>query len=293
MSSELMFIGTVLTALVACHSVICSAAKDVSFDENYAVINGYDQVKFLNQEKSELQLSLDRNSGAGFGSKVKYGSGFFQISLKLPPNDSAGVVTTFYLHSGTDSHDELDMEFLGNREGKPIVLQTNVFANGVGNREQKITLWFDPTANYHTYRILWNPHQIVFFVDHIPIRVYKNNTGIGVGYPTQPMQVLASVWDGDDWATDGGKLKVDWSHAPFTAKYKGFKVYGCGSTTNVVEGCFSLNSTTYWWNRMKFWKLEGVYEKYYQNVMKKHITYNYCTDKIRYPVPPPECSTNV
>ncbi|GMQ03800.1 hypothetical protein CsSME_00049455 [Camellia sinensis var. sinensis] len=43
---------------------------------------------------------------------------------RLPANDFGGVVTAFYLKS-EDS--ELDFEFLGNRKGKPIRVQTNVF----------------------------------------------------------------------------------------------------------------------------------------------------------------------
>ncbi|KAL6006909.1 hypothetical protein ACLOJK_032405 [Asimina triloba] len=144
--------------------------------------------------------------GAGFGSKFNYGSGFFQMKMKIPKGDCAGVVTTFYLSSNTDQHDELDFEFLGNREGKPYLLQTNVFANGVGNREQRIQPWFDP----------------MFFVDDIPIRVSKNKTSNGVKYPSKPMQILSSLWDGEDWATDGGKEKTDWTQAPFIASYQGF-----------------------------------------------------------------------
>lgn len=57
--------------------------------------------------------------------------------------------------------DELDFELLGNRQGKPTLLQTNIYKDGKGEREQRFKLWFDPTESYHTYRILWNQHQIV------------------------------------------------------------------------------------------------------------------------------------
>ena len=55
-----------------------------------------------------------------------------------------------------DQHDEFDYEFLGNTSGEPYVVQTNVYSKGVGNKEQRIFLWFDPTANFHSYSFLWN-----------------------------------------------------------------------------------------------------------------------------------------
>ncbi|KAL7172772.1 hypothetical protein ACSBR2_032279 [Camellia fascicularis] len=261
-------------------------ASDDSFDENYYVTWGNNHVLSLNQGR-EIQLSMDSSSGSGFGSKLSYGSGFFHMRIKLPDKDSAGVVTAFYLTSHTSKHDELDFEFLGNREGKPYTLQTNVFSNGQGNREQRLHLWFDPTADFHTYQILWNQHQIVFFVDNIPIRVFKNNTNIEVSYPTQPMQIEASLWDGDSWATDGGQTKTNWSHAPFKANFQGFDIDGCpAQDSSNIQQCYS---SKFWWNGDKYWTLDSTQQNAYENVKNKYMNYDYCSDRPRYPNPAPEC----
>lgn len=82
------------------------------------------------------------------------------------------VAFELQLSSLTSSHDELDFEFLGNSSGEPYILQTNVFANGTGEREQRIFLWFDPTTDYHTYGVLWNHRQIVY-VDPKPLYLFE------------------------------------------------------------------------------------------------------------------------
>uniref|UniRef100_A0A0D3BAW2 Xyloglucan endotransglucosylase/hydrolase n=2 Tax=Brassica oleracea var. oleracea TaxID=109376 RepID=A0A0D3BAW2_BRAOL len=268
-------------------TVDASVPAGGGFDENYVVTWG--NVLKLNQ--GEVQLSMDKSAGSAFESKHKFGSGFFQMRIKLPPKDTAGVVTAFYLTSKGDTHDEVDFEFLGNREGKPIQIQTNVFNNGQGNREQKFVLWFDPSTDFHTYGILWNPYQIVFYVDKIPIRIFKNNKKYGVGYPSKPMTVIASLWNGEGWATDGGKAKINWSYAPFKANFQSFSDSGChadGGNIN-AEAC---GSTTYYWNTIQYSRLSANETTAFKNVRAKYVTYDYCSDKRRFPVPPTECRLN-
>ncbi|KAJ9565059.1 hypothetical protein OSB04_001025 [Centaurea solstitialis] len=289
-----------------------NASKNASFDENYSANWGDHHISFFNHER-EVHLLLDPSSGAGFKSKEFFASGYFQMRIKLPGNDSAGVVTAFYvptnalnifvnnaffflwesllkklqLYTNATVHDELDFEFLGNRPGKPITLQTNVFSNGVGGREQKTNLWFDPTADFHYYKMLWNQHQIVFFVNDVPIRVFKNNTNKGVRYPIGPMQVMVSLWDGSDWATDGGTAKANYSNGPIQAHFQDFDIDGCPSTpTGPNKDCYSSN---YWWNNEEYRQLNPDKLKVYDTMKKKHTTYDYCTDTGRYPTPPPEC----
>lgn len=127
-------------------------------------------------------------------------------------------------------------------------------------------------------------------MDNIPIRVYKNKMDIGVPYPNQPMSVQASLWNGD-WATDGGKTKIDWSHAPFTAHFQDFGFGGCplSQASNNVKECYD---SKYWWNDIKYSELSNKELRELQEVRQKYMNYDYCDDKTRHPTTPPECAFN-
>eukprot|EP01018_Ginkgo_biloba_P006633 Gb_34515 [translate_table: standard] len=259
-----------------------------SLDKEFYISWAADHVNFLNGGQ-ELHLTLDQSSGSGFASKNKYLFGNINMQIKLVPGDSAGTVTAYYLSSEGSNHDELDFEFLGNKSGEPFVLQTNVFASGKGDREQRIYLWFDPTTDFHSYGVVWNRAHIIFMVDEVPIRVFGNNKASGVAYPeSQAMGVYSSLWNGDSWATQGGLVKIDWSHAPFVAAYRNFQAPTACAGINNAASCASHDNSI-----NEGVELNPAQKNKLQWVRKNYMIYDYCNDKSRYPMPPPECNSNL
>ncbi|XP_010545425.1 PREDICTED: probable xyloglucan endotransglucosylase/hydrolase protein 23 [Tarenaya hassleriana] len=281
-SSSSMLLFPLLLAGVLLPSVVANFYQNVEITWG----DGRGQIK---NNGDLLTLSLDKPSGSGFQSKNEYLYGKIDMQLKLVAGNSAGTVTAYYLKSPGTTWDEIDFEFLGNLSGDPYTLHTNVFTQGKGNREQQFKLWFDPTADFHSYSILWNPQRIIFSVDGTPIREFKNMESQGVLFPkNQPMRMYSSLWNADDWATRGGLVKTDWSQAPFTASYRNFKEDAC-VWSNGKSSCpngSSQGTSGSWLSQ----ELDTTSQERMRWVQKSYMIYNYCTDTNRFPQGlPKEC----
>lgn len=264
----------------------------INFDEGYAHLFGEDNLAVVRDGKS-VHLSLDERTGSGFVSQDLYLHGFFSASIKLPADYTAGVVVAFYMSNGDmfeKNHDEIDFEFLGNIRGKDWRIQTNIYGNGSTNigREERYNLWFDPAEDYHQYSILWTDSQIIFYVDNVPIREFKRTESMGGDFPSKPMTLYATIWDGSDWATNGGKYRVNYKYAPYIAEFSDLVLHGCAvdpiehmARCDNAEGTEGIPTGV---TRVQRIKMEGF--------RKKHMTYSYCYDHIRYKVPPSECVIN-
>ncbi|XP_021758129.1 probable xyloglucan endotransglucosylase/hydrolase protein 23 [Chenopodium quinoa] len=267
------------------------ATSRANFNNDFTITWGDGRGKILG-DGDDFTLSLDKSSGSGFQSKNEYLFGKIDMQLKLVSGNSAGTVTAYYLSSMGTTHDEIDFEFLGNVSGEPYTLHTNVFAQGKGNREKQFHLWFDPTKDFHTYSILWNPQRIVFSVDGIPIREHKNMESQGIPFPkNQPMRIYSSLWNADDWATQGGRVKTDWTQAPFTASYRKFNADACvwASGSSSCGSGSSPSSSSDWLTE----ELDSASMERMKWVQKNYMVYNYCADVQRFPEGlPTECTAS-
>ncbi|CAG7871208.1 unnamed protein product [Brassica rapa] len=261
----LLLMGMVVLT-VAARAIDEDPTGFVTWGDNYYKTWG--QPALVINETSELHLTLDHKSGSGFESNSIYGSGSFNMRIKAPQTKSTRVVTSFYLMSKSSRNDKLCFQIFGN--GPAYLLNTNIFINGEGDKDQRFHLWFDPTKNYHLYRFLWNQHQLVFYVDDTPIRVYMKIPDIS--YPSvQTMFMHGSVKNGSI---------IDPKEMPYTAGFQASTIDGCVTDFFGIEKCFGPE---FWWNRKENWQLSSRERKLYMNARKVYMDYDYCSDRKLYP----------
>lgn len=264
----------------------------MAFDEGYSHLFGDDNLVVLKDGKS-VHLYLNERTGSGFVSQDLYLHGYFSASIKLPADYTAGVVVAFYMSNGDmfeKNHDEIDFEFLGNIRGKDWRIQTNIYGNGSTNvgREERYNLWFDPSEDFHHYSILWTDSQIIFYVDDIPIREFKRTESMGGDFPSKPMTLYATIWDGSDWATNGGKYRVNYKYAPYITEFSDFVLHGCAvDPIEHLANCDSAQDS-----EDIPTGVTPVQRLKMETFRRKHMTYSYCYDRMRYKASPSECVTN-
>ena len=191
-----------------------------------------------------------------------YGYGDYEVSMK--PSKNAGTASTFFTCTGpydtkfvldengdyvldengqrttvNNSHDEIDIEFLGKDTTK---VQFNFFVNGVGGNEYMYDLGFDASEEFHEYGYRWTEDSITWFVDDKP--VYKVTTDKTVkeaknlkvvdALPSTPGRILSNYWCGTKEA-EGWMGKFKGQTNDQGTEYKWMATSAIGAPLNPVE----------------------------------------------------------
>ena len=88
------------------------------------------------------------------------------------------------------------------------------------------------------------------------------------------MPVQGSLWNADEWATQGGRVKTDWTQAPFYAYYRNFRVTPCVPSPGVAW-CGDEPAQSTWFDR----RLDSAALR---KVQEENMVYDYCEDQKRF-----------
>lgn len=129
-----------------------------------------------------------------------------------------------------------------------------------------------------------------FYIDDVPIREVVRSDGMGGDYPSKPMSIYATIWDGSTWATANGKYKVDYKYAPFSADLSDLVLHGCRG--DPIQQVDSAHSCADMQDELRSADI-AVMTRSKRDAMrwfrKRYMTYSFCYDTKRYPVPFPDC----
>ncbi|KAL4028791.1 hypothetical protein IC575_012002 [Cucumis melo] len=94
------------------------------------------------------------------------------------------------------------------------------------------------------------------------------------------MRLQSSLWNADDWATRGGRVKTDWTQAPFTAAYRNFNAdRACIWSALGSSSCSKGSSKNDSWLSQQ---LDSAGRQRLKWVQRNYMVYNYCTDSKRF-----------
>jgi xyloglucan:xyloglucosyl transferase len=131
-----------------------------------------------------------------------------------------------------------------------------------------------------------------WYVDSFPIRVFRNYASKGVPFPTKrPMFAYSSIWNADDWATQGGRVKTDWTKAPFVAEYRDISLQTCECSDAADDAACATACAASKYAAPVPCKLTDRELRQLKALQLGYTIYNYC-DNARLPGKgpvPPEC----
>lgn len=130
-------------------------------------------------------------TGAEYQRRGRYQYGRYEVVMRAAPG--SGLVSSFFTHTGPslgDPHDEIDIEFIGNRTKE---LHINMFTDGKPYGSVWVPLPYDAAETFQVYGFEWSPEEVRWFVgDQEVHRVSAADHPI----PVTPSRVMMNLWTG-------------------------------------------------------------------------------------------------
>ncbi len=156
------------------------------------------------EDRLMIRLPQGMLAGGEIQSCLPMGFGSYEIRMKLP--DVPSSITGFFLYRSPAFHNEIDIEIYNQRDGEYFLTtyvggeKTNLFVDKFP---------FDPTEDFHNYRIDYFPNQLRFYADNVLLKEWNE------GFTNESMYIVVNTWY-PDWLVkappkDGDAyLEIDW-----------------------------------------------------------------------------------
>jgi len=159
------------------------------------------------KDRIDLEVRREKNgyktiAGAEYQRRGFFHYGRYEVVMK--PAKGSGTVSAMFTHTHAqfgDPHDEIDIEFLGNR---PRELHLNYFTGGIAAGSIYVPLGFDATREVHLYAFEWEPDEIRWYVDD---RLVYTATPATLAIPQTPGRLIVHLWS-------GGREQYAWHGRP-------------------------------------------------------------------------------
>ena len=138
---------------------------------------------FVEDDLLKIRLQEGTYDGGEIRTKELVSFGAYEVRMKLPFAPSS--LTGFFHYKAPDYYHEIDIEVLNDRSGTFYLV---TYADGKKQHQHTGELPFDPTEDFHNYRIEYYPDHLAFYVDDIFILSYTD------GYSHEPMFLMLNCW---------------------------------------------------------------------------------------------------
>lgn len=138
---------------------------------------------FLNNNQLLIKLPEKTLEGGEIQSINEVGYGSYEIKMKIPNAPSS--ITGFFLYKEPDFYHEIDIEIYN--EPKAYIILTS-YKDGKAVNEYRKYLNFDPTIDYHKYRIDFYSNKISFYIDDNYIYSWSQ------GFSKENMHLVLNSW---------------------------------------------------------------------------------------------------
>ncbi len=157
----------------------------------------------LNNGLLSIEMPQNTLNGGEIYSKELKDYGAFETRMKLP--DAPSSITGFFLYKAPDYFYEIDIEVYNQSDGN---LMLTTYSDGEKKNVYSGNLDFDPTKDFHDYRIEYQKDHVAFYIDNIFIQSWSD------GFPKEGMYLMINCWypkwlDGEK-PKENQYLLVDW-----------------------------------------------------------------------------------